>query len=375
MSRTRLAFLILVILIAPVRVRAQSSSAGPVEAGFQAIQNGDADTAATIFRSALTRSPNDSRLLFGAGVATHLQGREREAMSFLERALQADPRLTQAAGLLGEIAYHEGDLDLAIKTYERLLTYVPTNLPVRDRLKQWKDEAALPQSSQSLKDDRFAIMFDGPVQEKLAARATTVLSAAFFRIGKALGAYPSAPINVILYSERQFRDITGAPEWSGGGFDGQVRMPVRGASQNLEQFDRVLTHELTHAILKSLAPRNLPVWLNEGLAMYFEGRDGLQSGRRLAAVHLYVPLGNLRYSFTGLNAGQAALAYEESAFATRALIDRAGIAGVGMLLQDLDAGQNLEQAIERFGFTFDAFEADLMRRVGVSPNRRTSAQR
>jgi tetratricopeptide (TPR) repeat protein len=293
-------------------------------------------------------------------------------MSLLDQALKVDPRLTQAAGLLGEIAYHEGDLDLAIKTYERLLTSVPTNLVVRDRLKQWRDEAALPQSSQSLKDDRFAIMFDGPVQEKLAARATTVLSAAFFRIGKALGSYPSAPINVILYSERQFRDITGAPEWSGGGFDGQVRMPVKGASQNLQEFDRVLTHELTHAVLKSLAPRNLPVWLNEGLAMYFEGRDGLQSGRRLASVHLYVPLAALRSSFTGLNADQAALAYEESNFATRALIDRAGLAGIGMLLQDLDAGQNLEDAIARLGFTFAEFEADLMKRVGVKPSQTAS---
>jgi hypothetical protein len=295
-------------------------------------------------------------------------------MSFLVKALKVEPRLTQAAGLLGEIAYHEGDLDLAIKTYEKLLTYLPTHLEVRSRLEAWRSEAALPQNSQSLKDDRFAIMFDGPVQEKLAARATSVLSAAFWRIGKALGAYPSAPINVILYSERQFRDITGAPEWSGGGFDGQVRMPVRGASQNLAEFDRVLTHELTHAMLKSLAPRNLPVWLNEGLAMYFEGRDGVRSERRLAAVHLFVPLANLRHSFTGLNATQAALAYEESAFATRALIDRAGTAGVGMLLQDLDAGQSLEQAIERFGFTFQAFEADLMRRVGVSPRSRTSSQ-
>ena len=365
--------LILIIAVAPAqRLMAQSTVSRAVEAGFQAIQKGDADAAASIFRSALTLSPSDARLLFGAGVAAHLQGREGDAMSLLGQALKVEPRLTQAAGLLGEIAYHEGDLDLAIKTYERLLTYAPANLAVRERLKQWRDEAALPQSSQSLKDDRFAIMFDGPVQEKLAVRATTVLSAAFFRIGKALGSYPSAPINVILYSERQFHDITGAPEWTAGGFDGQVRIPVKGAAQNLQEFDRVLTHELTHAVLKSLAPRNLPVWLNEGLAMYFEGRDGMQSGRRLASVHLYVPLAALRSSFMGLNADQAALAYEESNFATRVLIDRAGLAGIGMLLQDLDAGQSLEDAIARFGFTFAEFEADLIKRVGVKPRQTAS---
>src|SRR5262249_58639445 len=120
--------------------------------------------------------------------------------------------------------------------------------------------------------------------------------------------------------------------------------------------------------------RNLPVWLNEGLAMYFEGRDGRQSGRLLASVHLYVPLAALRSSFTGLNASQAALAYEESNFATRALIDRAGLDGVGMLLQDLDAGQNLEDAVARFGFTFAEFEADLMKRVGARPPQRAAAR-
>ena len=374
MSRTRVALIAVMLLASAVRTSAQTSAATPLDTGFQAIQNGDGDTAASIFRSALARDPRDPRLLFGAGLAAHLQGRAHDAIALLKQALQYEPRMTQAATILGEFAYREGDLDLAIKTYERVLTYAPTNLAIRERLDAWRGEAALPQSSQSLKDDRFAIMFDGPVQEKLAARAASVLSAAFWRIGNALGAYPSAPINVILYSERQFRDLTGAPEWSGGGFDGQVRMPVRGASQNLQEFDRVLTHELTHAILKSLAPRNLPVWLNEGLAMHFEGRDGLQSGRRLASVHLFVPLSYLRTSFTGFNTAQATLAYEESAFATRALIDRVGLSNIGFLLQDLDGGQSIEQAIERFGVTFPEFEADLMRRVGVSPRKQAASR-
>jgi len=365
MARTCVALIVAFILAAAAPARAQLSSSNPVDAGFQAIQNGDTDTAASIFKGALARSPRDARLLFGAGVVAHLQGNEHDAMSLLKQALQYEPRFTQAAAMLGEIAYHEGDLDLAIKTYERALAFAPTNAALRERLEAWRSEAALPQNSNAFKDDRFAIMFDGPVQEKLAARAASVLSAAFWRIGKALGAYPTAPINVVLYSERQFHDITGAPEWSGGGFDGQVRMPVRGASQNLQEFDRVLTHELTHAMLKSLAPRNVPVWLHEGLAMHFEGRDGLRSERRLAAARMFVPLAVLRTSFMGLNAAQAALAYEESAFATRALIDRIGLAGIGILLQDLDAGQTLEQAIERFDVTFPSFEADLMRRVGL----------
>jgi hypothetical protein len=249
--------------------------------------------------------------------------------------------------------------------YARAIPIAPPSvaLSIRQRIEALRSEASLPQNHAAIKDDRFMVSFDGPVQEKLAERATSVLTAAFWRIGKTIGTYPSAPINVILYSERQFHDITGAPEWSGGGFDGRIRMPVKGAAQNPAEFDRVLTHELTHAMLRAAVPRNLPAWLNEGLAMYSEGKDAERSRRRLAAARVFVPLAALQTSFTRLNAAQAVVAYEESAFATSALIDQIGPANLGQLLQDLSEGQTIEQAIERFGVTFAAFESDLERRI------------
>jgi tetratricopeptide (TPR) repeat protein len=363
----RLALAVLLISCSTTSVVAQPAMSEALDKGFQALQSGDAPRAGSIFREALTRHPGDPQLLLGAGVAASLQGQDKEAIALLKQALEIEPQLLQAAAILGELLYRQGDLELAIKTYERALPSAPPSVAVamRGRLAAWREEASLPQNRDAIKDDRFTIGFDGPVQQKLAARATSVLSAAFWRIGKTLGAYPSAPINVILYSERQFHDITGAPEWSAGGFDGQIRMPIRGATQNLAEFDRVLIHELTHAMLKSVASRNLPAWLNEGLAMYFEGRDTALSERRLAAARLFVPLAALQTSFARLNTAQAVIAYEESAFATRALLDRIGPAGVGQLLQDLSAGQTMDQAIERFGVTFVAFESDLERRVGA----------
>jgi peptidase MA superfamily protein len=207
-------------------------------------------------------------------------------------------------------------------------------------------------------------MFEGPVEKQLAARATSVLGTAVWRIGKDIGAYPANSINVILYTDKQFRDITGAPEWAGGGFDGQIRLPVRGALQNLPEFDRVLTHELAHAMLKAVASRNVPVWLNEGLAMHFEGYNGAAVERQLAAARIFVPLAVLRTSFMRLSTAQANVAYAESLFATSVLLDRVG-PGLADLLQDLNSGQPIEQAVERFGITFPDFESELARRVGV----------
>jgi tetratricopeptide (TPR) repeat protein len=363
----RLGLAALLITWSVTSATAQSATSEAVEKGFQALHSGDAARADAVFREGLTRRPRDPELLLGAGIAANLQGRDQDAISFLKQALQIEPALSPAAALLGELLYRQGDLDLAIKMYERALPGAPPSVAVaiRNRLSAWREEASLPQNREAIKDDRFTISFDGPVQQKLADRAVSVLGASFWRIGNVLGAYPSASINVVLYSEQQFHDITGAPEWANGGFDGQIRMPVRGATQNLAEFDRVLAHELTHAMLKSIVSRNLPAWLNEGLAMYFEGRDASVSERRLAAARLFVPLASLQTSFSRLNTAQAVVAYEESAFVTHALIDRIGPSGLGQLLQDLSDGQTVDQSIERFGFTFAAWQAELEQRLGV----------
>jgi len=351
------------VFAAPVDAQGTADRLG--QAGWQAIDRGDADGAASAFREALAMRPRDAGLNMGAGFAAHLQGRDQDATSFLQKALQAEPALTRASTLLGEIAYRGGNLDLAIKTYEAALKYAPGEAALRSRLDAWKNEASAYRSFESVKDDRFAVMFEGPAEQRLASRATAVLGNAFWQIGKLIGSYPSNSINVILYTEKQFRDITGAPEWAGGGFDGQIRMPVKGALQNLPEFDRILTHELTHAMLRSVASRNLPAWLNEGLAMYFEGYDAAGVERALARYRLFVPLSALRNSFGRLNERQAAVAYAESFFATSVLIDRVGAAGIGQLLQDLDGGQPIDQAVQRFGFTLAEFESTLAGRVGV----------
>ena len=357
--------LLLVLLTVPVAsVDAQGVEAD-LKAGFAALEAGDGGKAAVSFRRALAEDPKNPVALYGAGVAAHLQGRDPDAKARLKEAIAIEPRLTAAYALLGEIMYHEGELTAAIKAYETALTYAPSEVFFRDKLAAWRSEANVHDGLQAFKDDRFTILFNGPANRVLAERATTVLRDSFWKIGQWLGSYPTNPINVVLYTDKQFRDITGAPEWAGAGFDGQIRMPVAGATQNLREFDRVLIHELTHAMLASIATRNVPAWLNEGLAMFFEGNDAAASEKLLAGARLYVPLTHLEDGFSGLNAAQAAVAYEISAFATSALIAKLGTGNLRFLLQDLDRGLTAEAAVQRYGFTFAAFEAELAKRVNA----------
>lgn len=343
----------------------QSSTVQLAEAGWKAIDANDADRAASLFRDALSRQPRDAELNYGAGVAAHLQGREQDAAQYLKKALAIEPAFTSASALLGEIAYHEGDLDFAIKTYEKAIALSPrSTTALKPRLDAWRKESSVHDTFSTVKDDRFSVMFDGPVEQRVAIRATTVLGNAFWNIGKVIGAYPNRPINVILYSERQFRDITGAPEWAGGGFDGQIRLPVRGAMNSPQLLDQVLVHELVHAMLQQVASRNVPVWLHEGLAMKFEDEDPAAARLTLSRLRLFIPLLQLQDSFSGLTTAQATIAYTESLFATSVLLERIGNAGLAQLLQDLDRGETFPGAVQRFGFTFADFEKDLVHRIG-----------
>ncbi len=190
------------------------------------------------------------------------------------------------------------------------------------RLESWRKEAALHQDFQRSMSTNFTVLFEGPAEQPLADKALALLEASYWRIGGALGAYPADVITVVLYTERQFQDVTRAPGWAGGLYDGRIKVPVRGALEHPEEFARVLSHELTHAFVYSLATRGVPQWLNEGLAGAFEQGDLSWAHETVAGARALIPLDRLHGDFSGFSPDQARLAYAESALAAKYLLDR-----------------------------------------------------
>jgi hypothetical protein len=361
MSR-RLPLSLILVFVSALCAHAQSGSReAAMPPGWQALQAGDADRAASLFYEALSRDPSDPIMHFGAGVAAHMLGRDRDAVGSLKRALELEPRLVDAARLLGAIQYSGGEVDAAIRTYEQALVHEPRDGEMRQRLQVWRTESSVHSTLSQRTDGRFSVVFEGRTDGVLAERAIATLDAAYWRIGKAIGAYPPNPIVVTLYTERQFRDITQAPDWSDATYDGRIRMPVKGAREDLQRFDRVLTHELTHAMISDLAPRGVPAWLHEGLASYFDGEDPTRAARALRSLP-GIPLMALTESFTRLDGAQATIAYMESLVVADVLMRRAG-AHMAIVLQSLNRGQTLEQSLETLGITPADLQADLARRV------------
>lgn len=326
------------------------------DAGWKALHEGRSDRAVKLFAEALTLGPDEPVLLFGAGAAAHADGRPRQAMALLQKALQGDPGLTGASQLLGRIAYDEGDVDLAITTYEKALKHAPLNAELAHELELWRRDSDTHRTFESRKYERFRVMFEGRAEESLAMKATSILDSAFFRIGSVLGEYPPQTIVTVLYTEQQFRDITRAPQWSGGVYDGRIRIPVAGASRDPALFTQVLTHELVHAMVAAIVPHGAPAWLHEGLAQYFDGSDPKDARRRLKAIGQTIPLKHLNGGFGRFNAAVAQIAYDEALVAVSVMADRPGF-GWTRLLHRLADGETFDEAIPNFGFSYADLEA------------------
>jgi hypothetical protein len=208
--------------------------------------------------------------------------------------------------------------------------------------------------------DHFLIAFQGPAQTSLSGSVLEVLEGAYWRIGGALAALPIRPIPVVLYTSEQFRDITRAPPWVAGAFDGIIRIPMRGALDNPRELDRVLSHEYTHALVWQLCPRPVPVWLNEGLATALEANDVEWVRLLVRRAGRAAPLDALQRPFRSLTGEQAAIAYASSALAAQRLLEEAGGLAVANLLRDVGQGRDFDLAFShRIQRSVAAFQAEL----------------
>ena len=330
--------------VAPAAAQIDPQTALLEKAGWDALAEGHARAAADAFRAAIGVDSKNARLHLGAGAAAYLERRDEECRLALERALALDPRLSDARVLLGQVLYRVGDLPGAIRTYERVVADAPEDQRSRDALERWRRESELHDRMRHSLNERFTVSFEGPEEAPLAVQALESLDRAYWRVGEALSTFPNQPISVVLYTTEQFRDITRSPAWAAGAYDGTIRVPVLGAIENPKELDRVLAHEFTHAVIRTIAPRNVPVWLNEGLATALETGDMTWAEERVAHAERPMSLEVLRTSFGRMTGDQAQLAYATSALAVRQLLDQAGGIAMTNLLRDLGEGVDFEVA-------------------------------
>ena len=339
---------------------AEQRSNNPTELaqqGWDAIQAKRYGDALKSFTAATDLAPERAGLWFGRGYAEYLLGRDRTAERSLRQSIELDGSRGNAYSILGELLYRIGHVDEAIKTYETATRTAQDGGDFQARLDEWKQEQQLQDGFGKASGRHFRVLFEGRNDDSLARRAADILETAYRNVGNTLRTYPTRTINVLLYTEQQFHDITQAPAWSGGSYDGQIRIPTKGALKNPGQLERILIHEYVHALVAQLGGRRVPQWVNEGLATVLEP-GGLDRSRDvLSRVASRPSLKDLDGGFRGFTGDNVGIAYATSAVAVnRMMALRGGASGVVILLQDLGRGVPFETAFHRrMGLWYDEF--------------------
>jgi len=355
------------VLACAIPSLAQRGAADPqtlAKEGAAALNERRFADALTAFTAAAAQLPDDGNVALGAGLAAFMLGRNSDAETWFVRALKLQPNLTQASIVLGELQHRSGRLDEAIATYETALKLAPKEDTgqFEDRLTSWRKEQQVVGRFSRSQGTHFTVLFEGPADEFLARRVVDHLESAYLHVGEALSAYPTAPITVVLYTTQQFQDVTRMPAWSGASYDGRIHVPVRGALEQTEQLDRVLTHEFVHAVVAMIGGPTVPVWMNEGLATALEPGAVEQSDAILSAVSVRPRLEQLHGSFSGLNAAQAGLAYAYSTYAVRRIMQLRGANAMVGLLRDLARGVDFRTAFgKHVEMRYEDFDAMIRR--------------
>ena len=359
--------LLAALLAAPAGSSAQGISVEAIklaEAGTKALEERRFADALSSFNAAAKLAPRSASIAFGAAFSAYMLGQNGEAERLLQRALEIDPGAKDASLLLGELQYRSGRLTAAVATYQAALKLAPNEPKLAEKITQWSAEARAESRYGETRGVHFRVLFEGPVDQALARRSVELLEDAYLRIGDAMTFYPSQPIEVVLYTAQQFRDVTRGPAWVGGMYDGRIRVPVKGALQQIDELERVLAHEYVHALIAGVSGRGLPTWVNEGLAVVFEP-DGLDEARRVLATATSArpALQDLHGGFTKMSDAQARVAYAESAVAARALLDVRGPSAVLTLFRDLASGVSFTTAFhQRIGMRYEEFQDLVARR-------------
>ncbi len=319
-----------------------------LQAGDASLKARDYRSAAEAFEQALRYNDSSENAHLGLGIAYFHLREDRLSERELTRVVELNPRQPAAYQVLGELAYRRDDLETAASHWQKAVEMDPSNAAVKARLERIQREHRTEKDFNRDVTSHFLIKYEGREKIEAGRIVLRILEDAYGEIGRALSYYPSHEVQVILYSDRQFQEVTDAPGWSSGIFDGKIRIPIGGIEQETPGLRRLLLHEYTHAAVRSLTPR-VPTWLNEGLAQYFEGRQMSSSqreGLRLLAQAEKLPsLRQLEGSFMGLSGGQAAYAYLFSLSAVRYLVDQHGMYRIKGVLEELAGGADTAKAL------------------------------
>jgi len=338
--------------------------------GYQLLAAGEFRSARDSFRTGRSYNDADIRLWQGEAITLYRLGKYPEAVSLLDQALGIDQKNPDVYLLQGKAYYAGGRMAEAVDALRRSVEYGGGDEVARllgKVRREWQIEEQMQQEYRG----HFQLSFvDGEQASDLASDILETLEDAYVEVGSDLAYYPDIRVPVLLYSHRDFADVTHSPDWAGAVYDGKIRLPLAGMREVTNRFSAILYHEYMHVLVHFMAGRNVPVWLNEGLAEL--------SGRRIDSTPLtdltaasetgqLLEWHDLEKPFSGLPDYLVPLAYEQSYSLVLFMVDSYGWHNMVELLESLGKQHEWQGAVtavyQEYGLDWPAilkeWQADL----------------
>lgn len=304
-------------------------------AGNQRYRDQDLSGALAAYETALGLDPTLLEARLNLASAYLSAGRTLQALREVDEVLDARSTDVDALILRGEALYREERLDAAIVAWSRAHEITPSPRTAQ-RLEKAQRERQV--GGEFLRSDatHFTLRYDGAVTEGDVGREVLAfLEKQFDGLVTRYNHLPPSVIVVILYPAQEFHEVTGTPSWTGGVFDGKIRVPIGGLHRMTDSLRRVLTHELTHSFVTSKSGGNASRWMQEGLAQLDEGKS--PSRRVLTAL-------GRTYRSDGSRWGEE-LDYASSLALVHFLVGRYGSYSLVQILEQEGRGRSEDQAL------------------------------
>jgi tetratricopeptide (TPR) repeat protein len=191
--------------------------------------------------------------------------------------LQAAPTVLKEPIVLvasARVAYEEDALseavqDLASALEERGENAVQPRAALERLLQRWRAEAQVEQTSLRHAAGSFCVKVPSAAFSAMGEQVLRTAQTVASRLESTLGPRPERTLFIVLLESEGWKQLQRGPEWSGGVFDGRIRIPLSQIEAHPDELVRTLSHEMVHWFVRSISPE-CPLWLNEGLAQIHE---------------------------------------------------------------------------------------------------------
>ncbi|MFV1975969.1 MAG: peptidase MA family metallohydrolase [Candidatus Scalindua sp.] len=281
------------------------------------------------------------------GISLYKEGRNKEALPYLEDIINSEIVHPDAYYVLGEIYYARNELQKAIENWEIAQSQSPHDA-IRSKITKAKKELKLDEKLSDKISCNFVLKYD----QDDAYSSELVLHSlvnAYNELAYDFGLYENSEFTVILYSNEDFTNILNVPSWAAAIYDGKIRIPFQYATLNIDELEAIIRHELTHAILHRIAGNNVPAWLHEGIAQYKDGVDDTtvkETLRQAVVSNLLIPISELNPGFVNFkDSTKVKIAYAESLGFIEYLIDNYGFYTILDILNNFNNYSSLDELI------------------------------